>query len=88
MQKILTGFFLLGTLGNLYAHRERLLPDPVDIVEGIHENQAATPPVEIFYMVTTLTPEQAGASDGFWSAGASHLSTCRADDSGNIYENF
>ncbi|EMP02437.1 enterotoxin A family protein [Leptospira santarosai] len=71
MQKILTGFFLLGTLGNLYAHRERLLPDPVDIVEGIHENQAATPPVEIFYMVTTLTPEQAGASDGFWSAGAS-----------------
>lgn len=79
MQKILIiviGFFLLGTLENLYAHRERLLPNPVDIVE---ENQIATPPLEVFYLVTTLTPEQVSTSDGFWSAGASSTDSTNLD---------
>ncbi|EKR63978.1 heat-labile enterotoxin alpha chain [Leptospira weilii str. 2006001853] len=78
MQKILMILivsFLLGTLKNLYANRERPLPDPVNIVEGAHENQVATPPAEVFYLATALTPEQVSASDGFWSAGASIDST-------------
>ncbi|EMK13711.1 MULTISPECIES: enterotoxin A family protein [Leptospira] len=82
MQKILIiviGFFLLGTLENLYAHRERLLPNPVDIVEENHENQIATPPLEVFYLVTTLTPEQVSTSDGFWSAGASSTDSTNLD---------
>ncbi|AXR68975.1 enterotoxin A family protein [Leptospira mayottensis] len=82
MQKtliILIGFFLLGTLEDLYANRERPLPDPVDIVEGVHENQVATPPIEVFYLVTVLTPEQVRASDGFWSAGASSAHSTNLD---------
>ncbi|EMJ92439.1 enterotoxin A family protein, partial [Leptospira alstonii] len=67
---ILIGFFLLGTLENLYANRDRILSNPVDIVAGTYENQVGTPPVEVFYLASESTPEQVRYWDGFRSNGS------------------
>ncbi|EMO11868.1 heat-labile enterotoxin alpha chain [Leptospira borgpetersenii str. Noumea 25] len=68
---ILVGFFLLGTLGNLYARRGRVIENPIDIVDVPYQNQVSSPPVESFYRADMLDPEQLRGSDGFWSAGMS-----------------
>ncbi|EMJ97100.1 enterotoxin A family protein, partial [Leptospira alstonii] len=63
--------FLSGTLIDLHARRERVIENPVDMVDGSSESQVVNPPAELFYRAETMDPEQLRGSDGFWSAGMS-----------------